>query len=178
MANLLAILRSEASRFSRDRGCWRASCGTARLAQAPKPKAAKAEKKPATAKPAAEKPAAEKPGKKPAAKEPAVEEGPVPEDHAVAAILATKPTTPAECVRAAKTLVDLGHPDVAKPFLKKVLDAKLSPQQLADLGVEFGVPTFVDLAGRAELLPEAKQLADAVAAAVTASRKTPSGSPD
>ena len=130
-----------------------------RAAQAPKPKAPKAEK------PASRR---RKPEKKPAAKEPAAEEGFVPEDTAVAAILATKPTTPAECVRAAKTLVDLGHPDVAKPFLKKVLDAKLGPQQLADLGVEFGVPMFLDLAGRAALLPEAKQLADAVAAAVTA----------
>ena len=116
----------------------------------------------------AKKPAAAKPEKKPAAKEPAAEEGPVPEDPAVAAILATKPTTPAECVRAAKTLADLGHPDVAKQFLKKVIDAKLDPQQLADLGVEFGVPMFLDLAGRAALLPEAKQLADAVAAATKA----------
>ena len=126
-------------------------------AQAPKAKVPKAEK-----------PAAAKPAKKPAAKEPAEEETFVPEDTAVAAILATKPTTPAECVRAAKTLVDLGHPDVAKQFVKKVLDAKLGPRQLADLGVEFGVPVFVDLAGRAALLPEAKQLADAVAAATKA----------
>ena len=72
----------------------------------------------------------------------------MPEDPAVAAILATKPTTPAECVRAAKTLADLGQPDVAKRFLKKVLDAKLDPQQLADLGEQFGAPTFLDLAGQ------------------------------
>ena len=94
--------------------------------------------------------------------------GSTPEDPAVAAILATKPTTPAECVRAAKTLADLGHPDVAKPLLKKVLDAKLDPQQLADLGEQFGCGAFLDMAGQAALLPEAKQLADAVAAAVAA----------
>ena len=62
-----------------------------------------------------------------------------PDDPAVAAILETKPTTPAECVRAAKTLADLGRADLAKDFLKKVLDAKLDPQQLADLGEQFGV---------------------------------------
>ena len=60
------------------------------------------------------------------------------------------------------------RPDLAKGFLKKVLDAKLDPQQLADLGEQFGSPMFLDMAGRAALLPEAKQLADAVAAAVKA----------
>ena len=75
-------------------------------------------------------------------------------------------------------LADLGQPDLAKGFLKKVLDAKLDPQQLADLGEQFGSPMFLDLAGRPALLPEAKQLADAVAAAVKARLKTPSGSPD
>jgi hypothetical protein len=149
-------------------------------AQAPKgkpPKAAKpAVERPAAQKPAVEKPAekpakrppAEKPETKPGAKPSAAEESPASEDAAVMAILATKPTTPAECVRAAKNLADLGHADVAKQFLKNVIDAKLEPQQLADLGTEFGVPTFLDLAAQPTLLPEAKQLADAVKAAVAA----------
>jgi hypothetical protein len=115
------------------------------------------------AKPKPPKAAKEKPGAKPAEMEVLA-----PEDPAVAAIMATRPTTPAECVRAAKTLSDLGHADVAKPLLKKVLDAKLDAQQLADLGEQFGSPTFIDLAGKAALLPEAKQLSDAVVAAVTA----------
>ena len=42
-----------------------------------------------------------------------------PEDPAVAAILETKPATPAECAIAAKTLADLGHPDLAKRFLEE-----------------------------------------------------------
>ncbi len=117
-------------------------------AQEPKPEASKVEK--------------------PSAKQPPAEEALAPENPAVTAILATKPATPAECVRAAKTLTDLGHPEAAKPLLKKVLDAKLDPRQLADLGEQFGSPMFLDLAGRAELLPEAKQLADAVLPAVTA----------
>ena len=98
------------------------------------------------------------------ARQPATEVEAAPEDPAVAAILATKPTTPAECVRAAKTLADLGHPDVAKQLLKKVLDAKLAPQQLADLGEQFGVADVSRPGRPAALLPEAKQLADAVTA--------------
>jgi hypothetical protein len=150
---------------------------TATVAQAPKPKAAKAEKadKPAAAKsekkPAAKpKPAAAKPGPKAAAKQPAAEVEMAPEDPAVAAILETKPATPAECASAAKTLADLGHPDLSKRFLKKVLDAKLNAEQLANLGEQFGPLMFLDMAGQATLLPEARQLADAVVAATTARR--------
>ena len=91
-----------------------------------------------------------------------------PDEPAVAAILATKPTTPEECVRAAKILADLGRADLAKGFLKKVLDAKLDQQQLADLGEQIGSPMFLDMSDRPALQPEAKQLADAVAAAVKA----------
>ena len=91
-----------------------------------------------------------------------------PETPAVAAILATKPSTPEECVRAAKILADLDRADLAKEFLKKTLDAKLDPQQLADLGQRVASPVFLDLAGREALLPEAKQLADAVGKALKA----------
>jgi len=90
---------------------------------------------------------------------------------AVAAILATKPTTPAECVRAAKILVDLERVDLAKDFVKKVLDAKLDQQQLAELGEQLGAVVFLRLADQGELLPEAKQLADAVVGAVHAKLK-------
>ncbi len=88
-----------------------------------------------------------------------------PPDSAVAAILAAKPTTPAECVQAAKTLVDLGHMDVAKKLLKQVVDAKLPSAQLAELGQQFGAAMFIDLGSRPSLQPEAKQLADAVLSA-------------
>jgi hypothetical protein len=91
-----------------------------------------------------------------------------PAEPGVDAILATKPTMPEECVRAARTLVDLDRADLAKGFLKKVLDAKLTRQQLADLGQEVGSPTFFELADLPTLQPEAKQLGDAVAAAVKA----------
>jgi hypothetical protein len=106
--------------------------------------------------------------KQPTATQPATDEQPASEDAAVAAILATKPTTPVECVRAAKNLADLGHLNVAKRFLKQAIDAKLDLPQLAALGEKFGAATFLDLASRSALLPEAKQLADAVVPVVRA----------
>lgn len=108
--------------------------------------------------PAAEPPKAEPPAAKKAA--------PIPDTPAVAAILETKPATPEECVRAAKVLADLDRADLAKDFLKKTLDAKLDAAQLADLGGQIGSPVFIDLSRHPALQPEAKQLADAVAAAV------------
>ena len=99
---------------------------------------------------------------------PSLKPEPTPDAPAVAAILATKPTTPEECVRAAKTLADLGRADLAKGFLKKTLDAKLDRQQLADLSERVGSPVFLEIAGRESLQPEAKKLADAVSAAMKA----------
>jgi CheY-like chemotaxis protein len=128
-------------------------------------------KPPKVPKPAAEKPAekaAEKPAGKAGPTKPPVEAIAAPEDSGVAAILAAKPATPAECVRAAKILAELNRPDLAKQFLTKALDAKLDQQQLADLGEQFGSAVFLNLADREALQPEAGQLADAVSAAVTA----------
>ena len=155
-----------------DRGVFFAA---AAAAQAPKAKAAKADK-----------PAAAKPEKRPAvkpqapasqagkesrpAKQPAAERSPCPRIPPWRRFWRpSRRRRPSAC-SAAKTLADLGHPDLAKRFLKKVLDAKLSAQQLADLGEQFGVPMFLDMAGQAALLPEARQLADAVVAAAAARR--------
>jgi len=138
-------------------------CINSVMAQAPKPKPPKADK-PAAAK--EDKPAAKEDKKTDLEK--VLSDKTPPENPAVAAILETKPTTPEECVRAAKMLVDFNRADLAKGFLKKALDAKLDPQQLADLGEQVGSPVFFDLADRPELQPEAKQLANAVAAAVKA----------
>jgi CheY-like chemotaxis protein len=127
-------------------------------------------------KPKATKPAKgqKQPAKKPAEPEKAKPAAaPAPEDSGVAAILATKPTTPAECTRAARTLSDLGRDDLAKDFLKKVIDAKLDTQQLFDLSEECGSAVFIELAGRSGLLPEAKTLGDAVLAAVRFQRQDP-----
>jgi len=144
------------------------------MAQVPKPKPPKADKpavkKPEKAKPVEKKPVEKKAKEaeaKPDAEKPSAKPAP-PDDPAVAAILATKPNTPEECIRAAKILAELNRADLAKGFIQKVLDAKLDPQQLADLGQQIGSPVFLELSDRSALLPEAKQLADVVTAAVTA----------
>lgn len=91
-----------------------------------------------------------------------VVELPTPEDSGIKAILETNPTTPSECARAAKILADFQRPALAKKFLKKILDAKLDQQQLVALEAEFGSGMFVPLSTRVDLLPEGKQVGDAV----------------
>ena len=85
-----------------------------------------------------------------------------PDSPGVAAILATGPATSAEKVRAAKILAGFDRPDLAKRFLSEVLAANLDQDQLVSLHAQLGAPVFVELAGRPELAPEGKQLADAV----------------
>jgi len=82
-----------------------------------------------------------------------------PEIPAVAALLETKPTAPWDCLRAATILVEYDREELARGFLKKVLDAKLSPAQLAALGEQATAATILDLAARPKLQPEGKQLA-------------------
>ena len=50
----------------------------------------------------------------------------MPDDPAAAAILETKPSTPGECIRAAKILSDLKQPDLAKRFHSQAEDQHLS----------------------------------------------------
>lgn len=83
-------------------------------------------------------------------------------DPAVEAILATNPRTPADWARAADILADLDEPELAKGFLKKILDANLDQEQLADLADRHGSALFTRISSRSELLPEGRTLADAV----------------
>jgi hypothetical protein len=97
----------------------------------------------------------------------------LPNDPAVAALLAANPTTPSEWAKTAKILVDLHQSALAKQFLKKIVDAKLDGKQLAALGRELGSPTFVAM-GRGEALqPYGKQLSDAVLEAMNAELQNP-----
>ncbi len=103
-----------------------------------------------------------KPGTTPLAK---------PADPVVSAILASPPSTPAERVRVALALADLNHPELARQQLAEVLKANLDADQVVSLGEELGSAVFVKLAGRTELAPEGRRLADAVLQArVTALR--------
>jgi len=110
-----------------------------------------------------------KPATKPS-EEPSV---PKPEDPVVAAILATKPTTPLQKLQAAELLARLGRADLAKRFLKEILDAQPAEDQWADVGVELGSVFFMRLATRQELAPEAQQVRDAVFGAMKARLEDP-----
>ncbi|MDY0169508.1 MAG: hypothetical protein RBS80_23400 [Thermoguttaceae bacterium] len=89
----------------------------------------------------------------------------------VDALLQTNPTTAPECFQAARILAELQRPELAKPFLARVLAMKLNREQLAELADKFGSPAFLGLAGRPELNPEAEQLAGAVLAAARGVRQ-------
>lgn len=105
--------------------------------------------------------------------EPAVKQPPEPKDPAVALVLRGNPRTPPEWVRVAKKLANLGRPDLGRQFLQRVIEAKLSDQQLADLAEQFGSSTFLSMAAREEMQPEARQLADAILEVVNRSLKDP-----
>ncbi len=120
--------------------------------------------KPAAAKPPAAKPAASKPlASKPAAADKAGVVGrPLTlapaEDPVVTALLALKPTTPSEVFHTAQLLLEAGRPELAKKFLKQLLDAKLDDGQWTALVDEYHTPAFTDLASRSELRPESEEL--------------------
>ncbi len=77
----------------------------------------------------------------------------------VEAILANNPRTPEELTRSAKILADLGRPDLAKGFLRRVLAAEPGQKQLAAMVQQYGSAMFTAMAGRADLNPEGKKLA-------------------
>ena len=69
-----------------------------------------------------------------------------PEDPVVAALLASNPTTPSEIFHTAQLLLDASRPELAKKYLRKLLDAKLDDGQWAALVDEYHTPAFTDLA--------------------------------
>jgi hypothetical protein len=114
----------------------------------------------AKAKPAAKAPAA---AKSPAARRPATgtaELGP-PEDPIVAALLASNPKTPSEIFHTAQLLLEASRPELAKKYLRKLLDANLDDPQWAALVDEYRSSAFTDLAARTELRPENELLVQA-----------------
>jgi len=92
---------------------------------------------------------------------------------AVAAVLGTNPSTPAERARAASILAGFDRPDLARKFLQQIVAAKLTEDQLAALAEQYGTPMFTEMAGREDLLPEAKLLCDAVLQAVGSKLQEP-----
>ena len=95
------------------------------------------------------------------------------EPPAIRSVLEGNPTTPKELIRAVETLVDLRRPELAKPFLKQLLDTKPDAKTLIALAGEFGSASFLKFAHNPDLAPEGAQLADAVLSAAEAARTEP-----
>jgi len=89
-----------------------------------------------------------------------------PDDPVVTALLSSNPTTPSEIFHTAQLLLQAGRPELAKGFLKKLLDAKLDDGQWTALVDEYHSPAFSDLAGRNELRPESEEVIHAALSAV------------
>jgi len=83
---------------------------------------------------------------------------PKPINPAVAALLATEPSTNEDLVFSAVALAELGRSDLAKPRLKKVLGAGLSDDASADLARRIGSAMLVRLARIEALAPESHAL--------------------
>jgi len=92
---------------------------------------------------------------------------------AVAAVLGTNPSTPAEWARAASILAGFDRPDLARNLLRKIIAAKLTEDQLAALAQQYGTPMFTEMAGREDLLPEANLLCDAILQALGSKLQEP-----
>ncbi len=96
-----------------------------------------------------------------------------PESPAVLAILETNPSTPAEYARAASILAGLQRPKLAKDFLRRLIAAKLTQPQFVRLAEQCDMSMFTGMASRKELLPEGKQVADAILRAVNRKLQDP-----
>ena len=83
------------------------------------------------------------------------------EDPVVAALLSSDPATPSEIFHTAQLLLEASRPELAKKYLRKLLDAKLDDGQWSALVDEYHTPAFTDLAQRTELRPENEQVIQA-----------------
>jgi HEAT repeat protein len=92
-------------------------------------------------------------------------------DPMVRAILDLKASTPDQWIRSAKAMLDVGRPDLARTFLKQLLDAQPDPQQLVRLQQRFGSPLFLSFSSNGELQPEGASVADAVLTAADQARR-------
>ncbi len=80
----------------------------------------------------------------------------------IRALLAAKPTTPVELIRAARVMVDLGEPAQALPLLQRLAAKKLSDGEAAHLVREVGSATLLRLTRQRELSAVAGPLSTAI----------------
>ena len=84
------------------------------------------------------------------------------DDFTVRELLETNPTTPAELVRVADLLIDLGAMVEAAPLTERLAQTQLDEATLAALAEQFGSATFLKFALVEELRPDGRKFADAV----------------
>ncbi|MCC7087241.1 MAG: hypothetical protein IT427_19740 [Pirellulales bacterium] len=84
---------------------------------------------------------------------------------AVETIIDSKPTSPAELLKAAAILADLGRPDLAKAYLKQLADSKPGEAALAEAAGKVAADVLMRLATNEDLRPEGQSLASTVLAA-------------
>lgn len=69
-----------------------------------------------------------------------------------------RPQTPKRQVRGAVLAEKLDRPELARGYLKDLLDSNPPPPLLLDLRRKFGISVFLDLSAKTELQPESKAL--------------------
>jgi CheY-like chemotaxis protein len=75
----------------------------------------------------------------------------------IRAVLESNPQTPVELVRAATILIDLGEPELAKPYVSKLHAAALDDRALAELVRRVGSGPMLRIAGEKALEPEGRE---------------------
>ncbi|HVU86425.1 MAG TPA: hypothetical protein VHD36_03830 [Pirellulales bacterium] len=83
------------------------------------------------------------------------------DEAVIRALAAARPTTPVELVKAARIILDLGQPALAKPFVQKLAGAKLDDEACAALVDEVGSAVLLRLARDPALAPVAGQFCNA-----------------
>ncbi|HUY34622.1 MAG TPA: hypothetical protein VMV69_17895 [Pirellulales bacterium] len=94
-------------------------------------------------------------------------------DPTVRELLETNPTTPAELLRVADLLIDLGAMAEVAPLAARLAEAKLDEAALAALAEKFGSAAFMKLALVEELQPDGRKFADAVLSAADKKARDP-----
>ena len=87
------------------------------------------------------------------------------DDVTVRELLETNPTSPAELVRVAELLIDLGAMVQAAPLTARLAQAQLDEAALAALAEQFGSATFFKFSLVEELQPDGRKFADSVLSA-------------
>ncbi|MFO0902395.1 MAG: HEAT repeat domain-containing protein [Pirellulales bacterium] len=123
----------------------------------------------APAKPNAAASPAAKPNGAPAGAEPTAAET----DPAVLSVRESKPTTPDQLARAIRIMLDLGRPDEAARYLKRLAAANVDDAAWATLHSRYGAELFLRIIKHEQLQPEGAQVGRMALAAVERQARNP-----